>query len=340
VCFVVTSGVPFDPPMVLLWTVTAAIAFSVGRRAVWMIVLDFLPLAAVLLAWVYLRGAATSFGMPTLWTPQVAFDRHLFLGVEPTVWLQSHLRYATPRWWDVPITICYLSFFVLPLGMAAVFWLRSRVDYYRWVGRYFALSFLAFGCFAVFPSAPPWMAARCSARDVAAQPGNPACLYQPASASHDGLLGAFPFSHSGVAPYVQKSATKGLPELHLTLAQRLIDHGARSSDLLAAVPSLHAGASMLIAIFLWPRVRRALRVLLAGYPLFMGFTLVYGGEHYVFDILTGWVAAGLVCIAAARVERRWRDAETSRDAVTATDLGMVAVLPTAATPMHADQLSE
>jgi membrane-associated phospholipid phosphatase len=97
---------------------------------------------------------------------------------------------------------------------------------------------------------------------------------------------------------------------------------------------------MLIAIFLWPRVRRALRVLLAGYPLFMGFTLVYGGEHYVFDILTGWVAAGLVCIAAARVERRWRDAETSRDAVTVTDLGRVAVLPTAVTPMHADQLSE
>ena len=227
-------------------------------------------------------GRAARLGLPApsgylirdagLWTPQIAFDRHPFFGVEPTVWLQSHLRYGTPRWWDVPVTICYLSFFVLPLSLAVVLWLRSRVDYYCWAGRYFALSFIAFACFAVFPTAPPWAAASCSAVDVATCPTNPPCMYEPPWVRHGGLLGAFPFSHSGVTPYVQKNATAGLSELHLTVAQRLIEHGNRTVDLMAAVPSLHAGASMLIAIFLWYRVRRPWRVLLAAYPLFMGFT--------------------------------------------------------------------
>ena len=82
---VVIRGVPFDPPLVLLWTVSAAVAFSIGRRAIWTVVMDFVPLAMLLLAWVYLRGAATSFGRPALWTPQITFDKTVFLGVEPTV---------------------------------------------------------------------------------------------------------------------------------------------------------------------------------------------------------------------------------------------------------------
>jgi hypothetical protein len=42
---------------------------------------------------------------------------------------------------------------------------------------------------------------------------------------------------------------------------------------------------------------------LVFYPLFMGFTLVYSGEHYVFDIVVGWLFAVLVCIGAALLER-------------------------------------
>jgi membrane-associated phospholipid phosphatase len=35
----------------------------------------------------------------------------------------------------------------------------------------------------------------------------------------------------------------------------------------------------------------------------VGFTLVYSGHHYVFDIVVGWLFAVLVCIGAARHER-------------------------------------
>jgi hypothetical protein len=300
---VVVSGVPFDPPLVLLWTVSAAVAFSIGRRAIWTVVMDFVPLAVLLLAWVYLRGAATSFGRPALWTPQITFDKTAFLGVEPTVWLQSHWQYATPRWWDVPIAACYLSFSIVPWFIAAVLWLRNRTDYYRWVGRYLALSFLAFGAFALAPSAPPWAAARCDSAQLATHPRNPRCLHHGPGYTHGGLLGSHPSTHPGVSPYVHKIATRGLAEMHLRVAERLIEKGAGASDLVAAIPSLHAGATMLIAIFMWRRVRAALRLVLVFYPLFMGFTLVYSGEHYVFDILVGWLFAVLVSIGAALLER-------------------------------------
>ena len=63
-------------------------------------------------------------------------------------------------------------------------------------------------------------------------------------------------------------------------------------NLVAAVPSLHSAFTMLVALFLWPRVRRLLRPFLLLYPLAMGLTLMATGEHYFFDVLLGWIYAG------------------------------------------------
>ena len=47
-----------------------------------------------------------------------------------------------------------------------------------------------------------------------------------------------------------------------------------------------------MVVALWPLARsRWLRVPLVLFPLAMAFTLVYGGEHYVIDILAGWAAS-------------------------------------------------
>ena len=75
-------------------------------------------------------------------------------------------------------------------------------------------------------------------------------------------------------------------------------------NLVAAVPSLHSAFTMLVALFLWPRVRRPLRPLLLLYPLAMGLTLMATGEHYFFDVLLGWIYAGSVMGAWAWWERR------------------------------------
>jgi membrane-associated phospholipid phosphatase len=44
---------------------------------------------------------------------------------------------------------------------------------------------------------------------------------------------------------------------------------------------------------------------LLAYPLAMTFTLVYTGEHYVIDVLVGWLYVGLTFLVVGRAERWW-----------------------------------
>ena len=46
-------------------------------------------------------------------------------------------------------------------------------------------------------------------------------------------------------------------------------------------------------------MRRRWWPLLLCYPLAMTFTLVYAGEHYVIDVLVGWVYVGLAFRSSA-----------------------------------------
>ncbi len=66
------------------------------------------------------------------------------------------------------------------------------------------------------------------------------------------------------------------------------------------MPSLHAGAALLVALFVWPSVGAFARAVLATYAVAMAVTLVYTGEHYVVDIAAGWLVA-VVAVVVARV---------------------------------------
>ncbi|MEO9139041.1 MAG: inositol phosphorylceramide synthase, partial [Jatrophihabitans sp.] len=187
---IVGDGIPWLRSDLLVWIVALLLACSVGRRSIFTVVIDFLPFAAVLVAYDYLRGLADTMGMPTWWHPQVDVDKFLFGGTEPTVWLQEHLKHPDVRWYDVVVALCYFSFFFLPYLTAGVMWLRSRQDFYRWSLRFVGLSFIGFTFFALTPAAPPWAAARCTDAEIASQPNNPLCMYFGAQ-EPGGLLGRF-----------------------------------------------------------------------------------------------------------------------------------------------------
>jgi PAP2 superfamily len=298
----ILHGVPYYRSDLLCWLATLLLAATFGRRAMIHVVVDFVPLAAVLIAYDYLRGISDTFGTPTWWHPQLDVDRFLFAGHEPTVWLQAHLRHAGIRWYDVLTALCYVSFFFLPYVTAAVLWLRSRAEFYRWSLRFVALSFVGFGLFALIPAAPPWAAARCTAADVATHPNNPACLSfgDPTSG---GLLGRMHGNRAGTPPWITRISTRGFDDLHLRFAGAVIRAGQSGVDVVAAVPSLHFGGTTLFVLFLWGRVHRAWRPLLVAYLLAMAFSLVYSGEHYVSDCLAGALLAAFVHLAGRRIER-------------------------------------
>ena len=122
------------------------------------------------------------------------------------------------------------------------------------------------------------------------------------------MLGTLADPRPGSSHYVQRISGRGWSELHLRVARSVLDEGQRVVDVVAAVPSLHAGGTLLIVLFLWRRSRAWLRTLLVGYALAMALALVYTGEHYVSDIVAGWLCAVLVTLLFGRLERRTRTA--------------------------------
>lgn len=310
------NGIPWLRTDLLVWLAPGLLAATIGKRNMLTVIVDFLPFALVLIAYDNLRGLADSAGMPTWWYPQIDVDKFLFFGNVPTVWLQEHLKYDTVQWWDVLVTLCYISFFFLPYVTAAALWLRSRRDFYQWALRFVVLSFLGYAFFAIIPAAPPWAAAVCTPVDVADHPYDPNCMaFHPRPVSGN-LLGNYPSGHAGTAPYVESLAGRGLGPLHLHFAAQIIDEGHNLYDAVAAVPSLHVGGTVLFSLFMWRRVRKAWRPVLVFYPLFMTFSLTYTAEHYVADAIAGALCAAVVHLAANRIER-WRKQRRPADTLEA-----------------------
>jgi hypothetical protein len=310
----ITTGFAFNRELLLVYIATGLLAASIGQgRKMLFVIRDWLPFALVLVAYDLSRGAADLIGRPTLWHWQIDADRWLFFGTVPTVWLQERLKLPAPPWWEIVISSVYMSFFILPYVVAAVLWLRNRNEWKSFVRLFVGLSFAALVIYALLPAAPPWAAARCTAGDVDGGPAGPGCMFRPARGVPDGgLLGAMQSTQDGANGWIERIVGRGWGKLNLHSATALLDQGQASVNLVAAIPSLHAGLTLAIAVFLWNRVQRRWRPLLVAYVLVMAFTLVYTAEHYVIDILLGWALAAVVLAALHRYEAR-KDASRSKE---------------------------
>jgi hypothetical protein len=302
-----TSGFAFNRELLMVYIVTGLMTASIGRhRKMLMVIRDWLPLAAVLVLYDLSQGSAKLVGAPTLWRFQPEADRWLFFGSVPTVWLQEHFKMAAPSCWEVIISAVYMSYFILPYGIAGLLWLHNRDEWKAFVSRFVSLSFAALVVYVLVPAAPPWAAARCTVEDIAGGPANPRCMYRsPVGVPDGGLLGAMHTSQPGAHHFVERISSRGWGTFHLHAARALIDWGQASVNEVAAIPSLHAGVSAMVAMFLWRRIHWRWRPLLAAYPLIMALALVYSAEHYVIDILLGWAFAVIVLSVVGYFESRW-----------------------------------
>lgn len=300
------DGIAIDRGRLVLIVCSGLIAASFGRRRIVDVLRDWLPFAAVLFVYDLTRGTAALLGRPTQWHFQIDFDKAMFFGTEPTVWLQAHLKQPYAPWWETLVSFVYVSYFIAPYVVAGVLWLKNRADWKKFALRYVVMSFIGLIGFILVPAAPPWAASQCTAAEVVSGPADPGCLYaKPGSAPDGGLLGpsATPYQ-TGSAPWIERISNRGWLRLGLPAARSLIDEGQAGVNQVAAIPSLHAATTALIAVFLWPRVRRRWRPLVGAYPLAMGFVLVYSAEHFVLDILLGWLLTAGVMLGFRFWERR------------------------------------
>jgi membrane-associated phospholipid phosphatase len=296
-------GFPTGREVLTGWVLLFLFAACAGNVRVWgrAVVRDWLPLFIVLFAYDLLRGFAPDIGarlahLPTLQsdlvdpavtekahlTEPIDGDKLLFGGHVPTVDLQHHFYAAGHvHWWDVVAVPVYFSHFFVSLGVAVLLWALSYRLFRRYVWTLVTLTVITLITYALFPAAPPWMA-------------------------------GLPANHA--LPEVARVVPDTLRALGGHTINSAVERGAAYSNRVAAMPSLHGAVPMMLLLFAWPLVRVRSRVLLGVYCLAMLLTLVYGGEHYVTDILVGYVYAAIAVFGVkAYFDRKQNDAPVPKD---------------------------
>jgi membrane-associated phospholipid phosphatase len=287
VWFVAFEGLPLTRDWIAAWIVLGLLAFSLGDLGGWFrgVVLDWLPFFGILALYDLLRGVADGLIFRPFFLPQIDVDKFLFFGTVPTVWLQERLYDpGTLPWYGVIAWVVYMShFFATPL-LAGVLWKLDRTRFRRYAACVATLSLMGFATYALFPAAPPWMA-----------------------------------SEAGLISHTVRVIPEIWGQLGIPARFGVVGTGYEYANDVAAVPSLHAAFSLLISLELWPGRavapgrRLGLRALLAAYPLTMAFALVYSGEHYVSDILLGWLYAAITVWAVRLAFARWAAARRGED---------------------------
>ena len=283
VVYFFVAGVPWSLNWVFIYVAAGLVVSSLGSGVKWRrLVKDWLPFFLVLT----LYGLLRSYASHTLWgpfvRPQVWIDTHVFgLGVDPTVQLQRWLYSPGLHVWDYLCWCCYMSHFFASFIVAAVLWKTNYAKFRRFVPLFVALTFLGYVTYVLYPAMPPWMA----------------------SSTH-------------YLPHTVRIVPVVLDHLHLHSGAAVFTGGDKFDNNVAAMPSIHAAYPMLICLFFWKGASRRKRVLLLAYPICMAFTLVYTGEHFVIDILMGWLYAAATFSLGSKLLDRWDSRRAQREPVT------------------------
>ena len=269
---VAANGLILSRDSIFLLLLAGLLAISASDVNRWArgVVVDWLPFYAALFAYDVLRGFVGSNPLyEPLVLPQIRVDEWLFDGIVPTVDLQSrYFEAGTVHWYDVIAWATYLTHFFAVFVVAAVLWRVSRPRFLDFRAMLLTLTFAAFLTYLFLPAAPPWMA-----------------------------------SEAGEIGPVTRVVGDVWGSIGVERAQAIWQYGTKFSNQVAALPSLHTAYPVLILCFFWSS-GRLLRILCLVYALAMSLTLVYTGEHYVADVILGWLYAGAAFLAV-RAIRTW-----------------------------------
>jgi hypothetical protein len=148
-----------------------------------------------------------------------------------------------------------------------VLWVRSRATYLRFMTWFVGLTTVGYITYVLFPAVPPWLASQ---------------------------RGALAPTHRLVRELWDYLG-------HHSIAEAFSGTNVYANDI-AAIPSLHAAYPVMLAVFFWQSSRGIVRAVLVLYAVAMALTLIYTAEHYVLDIVLGWL---YVAATAWVMSRLW-----------------------------------
>ncbi len=222
--------------------------------------LDWIPFLLILLSYDFLRGLTPLLHLNVNYWAAINFDK-FFFGQVPTITLQHALFNPNHlNWYDYLASIFYFLHFALPLAFGYILWLINKDQFRRFTTGLLVLSYSAWATYLIFPAAPPWLA-----------------------------------SQNGFIPHLDKILNftlSAFPAKNLPTV-----YAAFNPNDVAAVPSLHAAYPFLVFLFSLKFFgKKALWFI--PYLIGIWWSIVYLGEHYVFDVITGIIYAAFSFILA------------------------------------------
>jgi hypothetical protein len=176
--------------------------------------------------------------------------------ITPNEYWQLHQH----TWLDITAGVFYLCWIPVPLMFALFLYIKKRQQFYYFAFTFLVVNLLGFVVYYSYPAAPPWYVSKYGFVFNANTPGNTAGL-----ARFDSLV------HAGIFQSLY----------------------AKSSNVFAAMPSLHSSYPVIV---LYYAVKNRLGYMNLVFGMVMcgiWFAAVYSNHHYVLDVLAGIVCAGL-----------------------------------------------
>lgn len=173
-------------------------------------------------------------------------------------WLTHH---TTPL--DALTGIFYLCWVPVPLAFAGFLFFRNRLAFLHFSLTFLLVNLIGFSIYYIYPAAPPWYVQQHGFNFIAATPG----------------------STGGLERFDALFNTNTFHSLY-----------AKSSNVFAAMPSLHASYPLVV---LYYGIRNRLgwvNIFFAVVMIGIWFAAVYNSHHYVLDVVAG-ITCGSIGIA-------------------------------------------
>jgi inositol phosphorylceramide synthase catalytic subunit len=168
-------------------------------------------------------------------------------------WLANHKTFL-----DILTGIFYLCWIPVPLAFATYLFFKDKILFLKFSLSFVLINFIGFVIYYIYPAAPPWYIQQYGTDFLPGTPGNTAGL-------------------SRFDAYFHVSVFKNLY--------------AKSSNVFAAMPSLHSSYPLLVLYYGIKKKVGWLNIIFAIVMMGIWFAAIYTSHHYILDVLAGIACA-------------------------------------------------
>lgn len=214
--------------------------------------IHWLPFMMIIFAYDSFRSIADNLGRRVDYELLPLLERRICFGVLPTVELQQLFGENLRGAFGITLSLFYFGHFILPIICLYLLWRKNIWSFRRLCFSLALVSFLGFFTFALFPAAPPWLA------------------------SQEKVI---PNTDHTIL-FLLKALRANLPDIYIYM----------NPNKVAPFPSLHAAYPLLLFLSCRKEFPKLGSFLLVNLAL-VSFAIVAFAEHYVVDLLGGWIYA-------------------------------------------------